>query len=84
MYMSYCRFEGTRMELSACLAEVGDHICHEAEYAVSEGEIENFEMMVESFYNFLQDAQLITEYGELDREALENVCESMKSGQNDW
>lgn len=49
MYMSYCKFEGTRMELNSCLNTVEEHVNHEAEYAVSENEINNFQQMVIDF-----------------------------------
>ena len=83
MYMSYCRFEGTRMELSACLNEVRDHIYDEAEYKVSEGEIENFKRIVEMFYEFLEEEELLSEDGNLDRYELDNICESMRHAQED-
>lgn len=84
MYMSYCRFEGTRMELSACLNEVRDHIYDEAEYKVSEGEIENFKSMVEIFLGFLKEAELLDEDGDLNRDELDNICESMRHAQEDY
>lgn len=80
MYMSYCRFEGTRSELAACLSEVEDHINLEAEYEVSEKEINHFRRMVKMFVEFLQEQEIIDEEGELDKEVLDRVCESMAHG----
>lgn len=77
MYMSYCRFEGTRSELNACLREVEEHINEEAEYEVSENEIYHFRQMVYEFYDFLQGNALLDEYGDIDEHMLEEVCESM-------
>lgn len=76
-YMSYCRFEGTRHELSICLNEVQEHIDEAAEYEVSRNEIEHFKNMVQNFVWFLQDNLLLDEEGNLDEEELENVCEKM-------
>ena len=86
MYMSYCRFEGTRHELGACIGEVYDHINEEAEYEVSENEIQNFRQMVESFVELLNDAEILTEYGEINEEALDQVCEKMAKsfGEEDY
>ena len=78
MYMSYCRFEGTHQELRACLEDVEEHIQEEAEYKVSENEIEHFQNMVRDFYSWLVDYELITEDGELDEEMLERACEYMR------
>ena len=50
MYMSYCRFEGTLAELRACMSEVYDHVNEEAEYEVSDREINYFRQMVEIFF----------------------------------
>lgn len=80
MYMSYCRFEGTRSELAACLGEVEDHINEEARYEVSEHEINHFRRMVKMFVEFLQEQELLNEEGELDKEVLDRVCESMAHG----
>lgn len=86
MYMSYCRFEGTRSELAACLGEVEDHINMEAQDEVSEKEISHFRRMVKMFVEFLQEQELLNEEGELDKEVLDRVCESMKygDGEEDW
>lgn len=83
MYMSYCRFEGTRQELNACLSEVEEHIYEEAEYEVSEREINHFRNMVETFVAFMDEHGLIDQYGELNTERLDEICESMKSGMED-
>ena len=80
MYMSYYRFEGTRSELAACLSEVEDHINLEAKYEVSEQEINHFRRTVKMFVEFLQEQELLNEEGELDKEVLDRVCESMAHG----
>ena len=77
MYMSYCRFEGTSMELAACLREVDDHVNGEAEHEVSEREIQHFKNMVFNFVDFLHDNCLLDEDGDVDRNELEKVCELM-------
>lgn len=84
MYMSYCRFEGTKAELSACLTEVEDHIYEEAEYEVSDREIGHFRQMVESFVSFLGEHDLLDEDGELDEEVLDAICETMKKGYGEY
>ena len=77
MYMSYCRFEGTRRELAACLNEVIDHVNEEAEYEVSEPEIRHFKNMIVNFVDFLHDMCLLDDEGYLDREELDKVCQAM-------
>ena len=69
--------EGTKMELAACLRDAEDHVNGDAEYAVSEREIDCFEAMVEMFFEWMQDMALVTDEGELDREALQDVCVAM-------
>lgn len=76
MYMSYCRFEGTKHELNACINDVEDHVMEEAEYEISESEIACFRTMVMNFVDFLND-MAITD-AEIDMEALDEVCEAMK------
>lgn len=84
MYMSYCRFEGTRHELRACLSDVEDHVNGEAEYKVRENEIGHFEQMVREFVDWLNDMALLDEYGDLDEHALEEVLDAMTQvGSND-
>ena len=78
MYMSYCRFEGTRHELDACIGEVYDHYNEEAEYEVSENEIENFRRMVHNFVELLNDTGILDEDGEINNDALDGVCETMR------
>lgn len=78
MYMSYCRFEGTKQELAACLREVNDHIECQAEYGISEREIRHFKTMVYDFVDFLNDNSLLDDCGEIDREQLESVCKLME------
>lgn len=86
MYMSYCRFEGTRHELGACIQEVYDHINEQAEYEVSDNEIDNFRKMVHSFVELLQDAEILDEDGEINEEKLDQVCTLMgqRFGEEDW
>ena len=83
MYMSYCRFEGTAAELRACLADVEEHIYEEAEYEVSEREIEHFKNMVENFVEFLGEHGITDPDGEIDQERLEEVCDAMRQGISD-
>ena len=77
MYMSYCRFEGTHQELKACLSDVEEHVNEEAEYEVSDREINHFRSMVEDFVGWLNDMALLDEDGDIDRDALDQVCETM-------
>ena len=78
MYMSYCRHEGTLAELRACLADAEEHVNGEAEYEVSDREIDCFQNMVETFVDWLHDMDLLDDEGNLDRDALMDVCDSMK------
>lgn len=77
MYMSYCKYEGTYSELRACLNDAEEHVNEEAEYEVSEREIQWFRNMVELFHEFLCDQELMDEDGNLDMEQLNKVCKSM-------
>lgn len=77
MYMSYCRFEGTRHELMACLEEVQNHLDGTAEYEVSSREIDCFQNMVETFFDFMQENGLIDWDVEIDKDALSQICEDM-------
>lgn len=77
-YMSYCRFEGTRSELRACMYDVEEHINEEADDEVSEREVGHFESMVEEFYDWMTEFGLIDAWGELDREKLSEVCDKMR------
>ena len=77
MYMSYCRFEGTLAELRACMSEVYDHVNEEAEYEVSDREINYFRQMVEEFSTFMTDLGITDCYGDLDNAKLDKVCEQM-------
>lgn len=78
MYMSYCRYEGTYNELRRCLHDAQEHIDEEAEYDVSEDEIQHFRNMVELFHEFLRDNSLMDCDGRLDWTAIDAVCEAMK------
>ena len=87
MYMSYCRNEGTRMELAACLQSAEDHVNGEAEYATSDNEIEHFRRMMEDTFYWMRDMGLINDDGELDRGALEDICCAMAQagqGEEEW
>lgn len=77
MYMSYCRFEGTRAELNACMDVVQMHYNEEAEYEVSDKEITEFKKMIYEVVDFLQNTEIIDDEGEIDNEQLDRVCEMM-------
>ena len=77
MYMSYCRFEGTLDELRVCLNDVDEHVNGEAEYEVSDREINQFRNMIEYFVGWLNDQALLDEDGCLDYDELDQVCEAM-------
>lgn len=78
--MSYCRFEGTHAELLSCISDVEEHIEGEAEYPVDDREIDYFRKIVEAVHDFMVDNDLLDGYGDLDHEALEDVCEKMRKG----
>lgn len=78
MYMSYCRYEGTYHELRACIDDVEEHINKEAEYEVSDHEIEHFESMVRLFHSFMIDNNLIDCDCELNEHELADIMETMK------
>ena len=77
MYMSYCRYEGTRAEINVCLSDVQEHINEEAEYEVSEREIDQFRGMIHDIVRFLNDNELLDECGDINEDALDSICESM-------
>lgn len=77
MYMSYCRFEGTHAELRACLSTVDEHLAEEAEYEVSENEIDHFRDMVTEFFDWMQENELIPDNCEVDEIQLESICKAM-------
>lgn len=79
-YMSYCRFEGTHDELKTCLLDVDEHIDGEAEEAVSFREVVHFRNMIEEFWSWLCDRDLIDENGELREDEIESICEQMQKG----
>ena len=78
--MSYCRFEGTRRELAACLEEAQLHADGNEVYAVSKEEIEEFRSMMEEIVDFLHVNELLDEDGHLDVDALDLLCEQMERG----
>lgn len=80
MYMSYCRHEGTLAELRICLGDAQEHINEEAEYSVSDKEIDCFKKMVAEFYEFLCETELLDNNGELDEEVLDLICAKMRHG----
>lgn len=80
MYMSYCRFEGTKNELRACLENVQEHIEDIAEYSVSDMEIESFQDICEEMFYFLKDNCIINDDAYIDWDELEKVCNKMKNG----
>jgi len=85
-YMSYCRFEGTLNEMRACIADVYEHVNEEAEYKVSAREIDCFRSMVEEMAEFISTNELMDEYGEIDEDRLDEICEAMGKdyGNEDW
>jgi hypothetical protein len=80
MYMSYCRFEGTRQEMDSCINEVIDHINGDADYKVSDREIEEFRKMLRNFVEFLQDTEILDANGDIDGDVLDEVCKDMSYG----
>lgn len=78
MYMSYCRFEGTHHELRACLSDVDEHLMEEAEYPVSENEIDHFRDMVTEFFDWMQENELIPDDCEINEEQLAGICRAMQ------
>ena len=83
MYMSYCRNEGTLAELRCVMSDVEAHINEEAEYSVSEREIDKFKSVVSEFYDFLCETELLDCNGEIDNEVLDIICEKMRHGYNE-
>ena len=77
MYMNYCRYEGTLHELRACMEDVREHYSEEAEYEVSDREIENFKMLVCEFHEFMVDMDLLDNYGDLNREKIDEIADYM-------
>lgn len=80
MYMSYCRFEGTRAELNVCMDEVTDHYNEEAEYEVSDNEITQFKDMVYEVVDFLKNTDIIDDDVEINHEQLDRICLMMAKG----
>ena len=70
-------------ELRACLSEAEAHVNGDAEDRVSEREIDKFRTMVQEFYGWLTDMALVNEYGELEEDALEDICEDMAKSAED-
>lgn len=80
MYMSYCRFEGTKSELRACLNDVQEHIDGEAWDSISDREIGCFKAIIMDVVDFLNDNCLIDEDGMVDSKGLDDVCKAMAKG----
>lgn len=80
MYMSYCRFEGTKAELRACFNDVEEHLYGEQDDEISEREIQCFRGIVADMIDFLNDNYLIDEDGMLDRGRLDEICDLMAQG----
>lgn len=78
--MSYCRFEGTRNELLACLNEAECCVDGEPGYSVSEKETNQFRRMVTMFVDWMHDMCLLDCNGELDMNVLNEICEAMVKG----
>lgn len=81
-YMSYCRYEGTYQELRICLDNAEEHINGEAEYEVSESEIEFFHRMVTEFTDWMKENGILDDDVEIDEESLGNICSAMRCGNN--
>lgn len=71
------------MELYACLDAVAEHVNGEAEYPVSENEVNNFKQMVQNFVGWLHDMAILDDEGYLDEDALNEVCEDMMKARED-
>lgn len=69
--------EGTNAELRACLAAVEEVCNDENEYPISEREATCFCNMVENFIEFLHNADLLGDDGDLDIIALHELHEKM-------
>lgn len=78
MYMSYYMFEGAFDEVKRCLRTAQEYIDGEEEGTVSKREAECFKNMVRELYYFLEENNLLNEYGELDEADLDELCEKMK------
>lgn len=83
MYMSYCRFEGTLAELRACLWSVEEHADGNAEFPVSDREINCYNDMVAAFFNHMQEMGYIDWDVTLDLDALQQVSEQMRKGEEE-
>lgn len=82
MNMSYCRYENTLSDLRDCIHDAVEHINEEAEYAVSEREIDCFRRMVKEFWEFLNFCEVIDfETGRLNEEELDECCFRMEKGE---
>ena len=75
--MSYCRHEGTLSELRICLEDATEHANEEAQYKVSDREIECFKHIITEVYDFMNEMCLLDSDGELDFDELDNICEKM-------
>lgn len=75
--MSYCRQENTYAALREALSDVEEHVNGEAEYEVSDREIQQFRDMVEYFHEFLCEQELMDQNGDLDMDRLDEICEAM-------
>lgn len=83
MYMSYCRFEGTKHELDACLSVADEAIMGEAEYPVSEDETAYFKLMIENVLDFLQENDVISDEINYDEDKLYDIMRLMERGRAD-
>lgn len=83
MYMSYCRNEGALAEVRCALSDVDAHIDEDAEYSVSEREIDCFKSLITELYDWMCERELIDCNGELDTDGLEEICEKMRHGYNE-
>jgi len=82
VFMSYCRFEGTKKALNECLSDVteileNNHIGLEYE-PKSETEVKAFREMVIDMVHWLYDTCILDGEGDLDECELDNICHELK------
>ena len=62
---------------------VEEHVNGEAEYPVSENEVNNFQQMVQDFVGWLHDMALLDDEGYLNEDALNEVRDDMMKARED-
>lgn len=70
--MSYCRMQNTYPDLQDCFQAIEDR------KTLSREESMSFRLMVESMIEFLQNKNLIDEYGELNASQLDDLIDELK------